>query len=110
MRCEGFTYPTAEAIARALWACAGVFDERYLLRAAPRRVMMGGVNPTLTSSWYVLAALEGAYPHVPIVTLARWVGIRLGSDVAVMPRLMSRRRSPDWRAALEVLVRDMVKP
>ena len=108
MRHGGRTYPAAGAIARALWAAAGFFDERYLLKTAPRRVMMGGVNPTLTSSWYVLAALDQAYPHVPIATLARWVGIRLGPDVPIMPRLMSRRRSPDWRAAVEVALRELV--
>lgn len=106
----GWRYPKAEAIARALWAAAGVFDERAVIACSPRRVMMGGVNPTLTASWYVLDALAGAYPHVPIATLARWCGIRLGAAVPIMPQLMRRRRAADWRPALVDLLTPMVGP
>lgn len=101
---RGGRYPTAAAIARALWTAAGQFDERAALKCAPRRVLYGHVNPTLRASWYVLAALESAYPHLPLATLARWSGLHFHPAQAIMPLLVRQRRAADWNAPLEGLI------
>lgn len=107
----GLSYPAAGVIARALWAAAAQFDERHILQCAARNVLYGQVRPTLQASWYVLAALDAAYPRLPMPMLAGWVGLTYGRDQTTFTvQLGHRRRARDWNEPLERLLFCMVAP
>lgn len=84
-------HPTSEGIARALLTAADLLGELPALRRYPTLWMLATGR---RCQWHVLAALDAAFPNLPMSRKARWLGFRL--TVVELRRELGVLRGRSW--------------